>query len=134
MSETVAGIEGAAAPPPRKRRANLGTADAEEIFASFDTRILRRFFAYLKPHRALLFGAQAAVLISSLSAVAMPWVIGSIVNAAVGVVLIVGLAHLMSWPRHLEPHWVKALVEEGRETIDAIAHGEPPTVTEVQGS
>ena len=84
MSE--AAIDAAAPSPgaPRRPRANLGTADAEEIFAAFDTRILRRFFAYLKPHRALLFGAQAAVLLSSLSAVAMPWVIGNIVNAAVG--------------------------------------------------
>jgi ATP-binding cassette subfamily B protein len=68
---------------PRRPRANLGTPDAEEIFASFDTRILRRFFAFLKPHRALLYLAQAAVLVSSLSSVAIPWVIGSAVNAAV---------------------------------------------------
>ena len=68
---------------PRRPRANLGTPDAEEIFASFDTRILRRFFAFLKPHRALLYLAQAAVLVSSLSSVAIPWVIGSTVNAAV---------------------------------------------------
>ena len=54
---------------PRRPRANLGTPDAEEIFASFDTRILRRFFAFLKPHRALLYLAQAAVLVSSLSSV-----------------------------------------------------------------
>ena len=68
---------------PRRPRANLGTPDAEEIFAAFDTRIIRRFFAYLKPHRGLLFGAQAAVLISSLSSVAVPWVIGAVVNAGV---------------------------------------------------
>ena len=66
-----------------KRNANLGTPDEEEIFASFDTRIIRRFFAFLKPHRALLIGAQTAVLFSSLSSVAIPWMIGSIVNAAV---------------------------------------------------
>jgi ATP-binding cassette subfamily B protein len=66
-----------------KRNANLGTPDEEEIFASFDTRIIRRFFAFLKPHRALLIGAQTAVLFSSLSSVAIPWMIGAIVNAAV---------------------------------------------------
>ncbi|MEO8812583.1 MAG: ABC transporter ATP-binding protein [Caulobacteraceae bacterium] len=68
---------------PRRPRANLGTPDEEEIFASFDTKIIGRFFAYLTPHRALLFGAQAAVLLSSASGVAMPYVIGLAVNAAV---------------------------------------------------
>jgi ATP-binding cassette subfamily B protein len=72
-----------AARPQRKRNANLGSADAEEIFASFDPRIIRRFFAYLKPHRALLIGAQSAVLVSALSSVGLPWVIGRIVNAGV---------------------------------------------------
>ncbi|HEY2482802.1 MAG TPA: ABC transporter ATP-binding protein [Caulobacteraceae bacterium] len=71
-----------AADPPR-RNANLGTADAEEIFASFDTRIIRRFLGYLKPHRGLLLGAQASVLLSSLSSVGIPWTIGAIVSAAV---------------------------------------------------
>ena len=41
-----------------------------------------------------------------------------------------GLAHLMSWPRHLEPHWVKALVEDGREIIDAITHVEVSKITD----
>ncbi len=66
-----------------RRNANLGTIDAEEIFMAFDTRIIRRFFAFLRPHRALLIGAQAAVLFSALSSVAIPWTIGAIVNAAV---------------------------------------------------
>jgi len=57
----------------------------------------------------------------------------ALVNAAVEVLLVIGLAYLMSWPRHLAPHWIKALVEEGREMVDAIVHGEP-TVTDVQGS
>ena len=73
----------APAPAPRRRNANLGTPDEEEIFASFDTRIIGRFFGFLKPHRALLIGAQAAVLVSSLTSVATPWLIGSILNAAV---------------------------------------------------
>ena len=71
-----------AADPPR-RNANLGTSDAEEIFMAFDTRVIRRFFAFVGPHRMLLIGAQTAVLLSSLSAVAIPWTIGAIVNAAV---------------------------------------------------
>jgi ATP-binding cassette subfamily B protein len=70
-------------PAPRTRKANLGSADAEEIFASFDPKIIRRFFAFLKPHGALLIGAQIAVLFSSLTSVAMPWLIGRLVSAAV---------------------------------------------------
>ncbi len=69
--------------PGRRPNANLGTPDEEEIFASFDTRIVRRFLAFLKPHRAVLIGAQSAVLVSSLTSVATPWMIGTIVNAAV---------------------------------------------------
>ena len=70
-------------PAGRRRNANLGSADAEEIFASFDPRIIRRFLAYLKPHRTLLIVAQIAVLCSSLSSVALPWVIGRVVSAGV---------------------------------------------------
>jgi ATP-binding cassette subfamily B protein len=70
------------APAPR-RNANLGSADAEEIFASFDPRIIRRFLVYLTPHRLLLVSAQVAVLVSALSSVAVPWVIGRIVSAGV---------------------------------------------------
>ncbi|HEY5070813.1 MAG TPA: ABC transporter ATP-binding protein [Caulobacteraceae bacterium] len=83
MSDLVLDAEAPGGETQRRPHANLGTPDAEEIFASFDTRILRRFIAFLKPHRALLLLAQAAVLISSLSSVAIPWVIGSSVNAAV---------------------------------------------------
>jgi ATP-binding cassette subfamily B protein len=83
MSDIALDGDSGGEPAPRRPRANLGTPDAEEIFAAFDTRILRRFFAFLKPHRALLIFAEAAVLISSLSSVAIPWVIGSSINAAV---------------------------------------------------
>ncbi|HEY2049592.1 MAG TPA: ABC transporter transmembrane domain-containing protein, partial [Caulobacteraceae bacterium] len=82
MSDIAADI-GVPPAPPRKRNANLGSADAEEIFASFDPRIIRRFFAYLKPHRPLLIGAQVAVLISALTSVGLPWIIGRVVSAGV---------------------------------------------------
>ena len=44
---------GAPPPGPRRPNANLGSSDAEEIFMSFDTKILRRFFGFLKPPLAL---------------------------------------------------------------------------------
>jgi len=67
---------------PRKRNANLGTNDAEEIFMSFDTRVLRRFFVFLKPHRVFLFGAQLAVLASAATALSLPIMIGRAVTVA----------------------------------------------------
>jgi len=76
-------IDDAQSPPTTIRKANLGTPDDEAIFATFDTRIIRRFLAYLKPHRLLVFGAQGAVLVSSLASVGIPWAIGLAVTAAV---------------------------------------------------
>ncbi len=71
-----------ASTPQRKRNANLGTNDAEEIFMSFDTRILRRFFVFLKPHRVFLFGAQIAVLASAATQLTLPIMIGRAVTVA----------------------------------------------------
>jgi ATP-binding cassette, subfamily B, multidrug efflux pump len=79
-------MSGAALAPPgagRRRHANLGNADDEDIFAVFDTRIVRRFAGFVAPHRLVLIGAQSAVLVSSLTSVATPWLIGAAVNAAV---------------------------------------------------
>lgn len=55
----------------------------------------------------------------------------TVVNAALGVVLVAILGHVMSWPRHLAPHWVKALVQEGHEIIEGIAHVEPAKITDM---
>lgn len=82
MSDFVLDPEAAAAGGPRRPRANLGTADAEEIFMSFDTKILGRFFAFLKPYRTSLIIAQAAVLASALTQLAIPYLIGQAVTAA----------------------------------------------------
>ena len=74
---------GVAPPPgPRKRNANLGTADGEEIFMSFDTRIVRRFSAFFKPHPWSLIGALVAAIVSSFASVLIPVMIGQVVTAA----------------------------------------------------
>ena len=69
-------------PPPRRRNANLGSADAEEIFASFDTRIIRRFSAFLKPHPWSVIGALATAVLSSAVQVVIPLTIGQAVSVA----------------------------------------------------
>jgi ATP-binding cassette subfamily B protein len=67
---------------PRRPNANLGSADAEDVFAAFDNRIVRRFFRFLKPHRGYLIGAQAAVLTSAGAALLFPYLIGQAVTVA----------------------------------------------------
>ncbi|MFC3078502.1 ABC transporter ATP-binding protein [Phenylobacterium terrae] len=83
MSDFAFERDGAAASSaPRRPRASLGSAEAEEIFASFDPKILRRFFAFLKPHKTYLVLAQIAVLTSAATAMSIPYMIGRAVDAA----------------------------------------------------
>lgn len=83
MSDFVFDREIAAPPPePRRRNANLGTADGEEIFMAFDTRIVRRFAAFLKPHPWAVFGALASVVISAFAQLLQPLMIGQAVSVA----------------------------------------------------
>jgi ATP-binding cassette subfamily B protein len=67
---------------PRRPNANLGAVDAEEIFAAFDTRIVRRFLKFLTPHRGYLVGAQSAVLVSASAQLLFPYLIGHAVTLA----------------------------------------------------
>jgi len=83
MSEFAFEREAAPAPPPRRRNANLGSADGEEIFMGFDTRIVRRFGAYLKPHPNYLIGTLIATVLSALAQLALPVMIGQAVTAAI---------------------------------------------------
>lgn len=83
MSDFAFERDGAAASSaPSRPRASLGSAEAEEIFASFDPNILRRFFGFLKPHKTYLVLAQIAVLISAGTAMTIPFLIGRAVDAA----------------------------------------------------
>ena len=68
--------------PPRRRNATLGSAEGEEIFMSFDTRIVRRFAAFLKPHPRYLIGALVATVLSAFAQLALPVMIGQAVTAA----------------------------------------------------
>ena len=74
----------AAASPARRRtpRASLGSSEGDDVFGIFDPRVARRFLGYLKPHRTAVIVAQIAVLLSALSQVTLPLVIGWVINSA----------------------------------------------------
>jgi ATP-binding cassette subfamily B multidrug efflux pump len=71
-----------AGPEPRRRNANLGSAEAEEIFMAFDTRIVRRFAKFLAPHPWYVTGAILAVLVSAVAQLMLPLMIGRAVTMA----------------------------------------------------
>jgi len=71
-------------PPQRRRNASLGSAEAEEIFMAFDTRIVRRFSAFLKPHPWYLVGAVVAAIVSAVAQLAQPLMIGQAITVATG--------------------------------------------------
>jgi ATP-binding cassette subfamily B protein len=71
-----------AGPPQRQRNASLGSAEAEEIFMAFDTRIVRRFAAFLRPHPWYLVGAVVAAIISAIAQLAQPLMIGQAITVA----------------------------------------------------
>ncbi|MGA3306796.1 MAG: ABC transporter ATP-binding protein [Stellaceae bacterium] len=71
-----------AGPPQRRRNASLGSAEAEEIFMSFDTRIVRRFSAFLRPHPWYLVGAVAAAVVSAIAQLVQPLMIGQAITVA----------------------------------------------------
>jgi ATP-binding cassette subfamily B protein len=57
----------------------------EKIFgAVFDERVISRFFAYMRPYRRRLFAAIACVVLFTLSQLAIPLVIGTAVDTALG--------------------------------------------------
>ncbi len=78
----IASAGGEAGGAPRRPRANLGTNDEEEIFATFDQRIVSRFWQFLKPHGRFVIFAQLSVVASALTAVLVPHQIGAAVDAA----------------------------------------------------
>ena len=67
----------------RAPRASLGSSEGDDIFGAFDVSVARRFLAYLAPHRAAIFTAQAAVLASAACQVAIPRLTGEAISRAV---------------------------------------------------
>ena len=70
-------------PAARAPRASLGSAEGDDVFGAFDTKVARRFLDFLKPHGGAFIWAQVAVLLAAGAQVALPAAIGQAVNAAV---------------------------------------------------
>lgn len=64
-------------------RASLGSPEGDDIFGTFDTKVLRRFLGYLGPHRRTVAFAQVAVLFAAASNVAIPLLVGQAVDSVV---------------------------------------------------
>jgi ATP-binding cassette subfamily B multidrug efflux pump len=77
MSEAVAN------PSRRTPRASLGSPEGDDIFGTFDTRIARRFFAYLGPHKRAFVLAQVAAVATAAAQIRIPLLIGRIIHAVV---------------------------------------------------
>jgi len=73
------GMEGG---PPRRPNANLGSAEAEEIFMALDTRVARRFAKFLAPHPWYLAGAVGAAILSSAAQLVQPLMLGQAISVA----------------------------------------------------
>src|SRR3954468_21128948 len=67
----------------RRPRASLGSPEGDDVFGVFDTKIARRFFGYLGPHKKMFAIAQVAVLVSAASQVSIPLLIGRAVDNVV---------------------------------------------------
>ena len=74
--------EGSGGGAPRRPNANLGSAEAEEIFMALDTRVVRRFAAYLKPHPWYVAGAVGSAIVSSMAQLVQPLMLGQAVSVA----------------------------------------------------
>jgi ATP-binding cassette subfamily B protein len=66
----------------RRPNANLGSAEAEEIFMALDTRVARRFAKFLAPHPWYLIGAVVAAIGSSAAQLVQPLMLGQAVTVA----------------------------------------------------
>ncbi len=66
-----------------RSRRSLGQDHEEDIFLSFDPRIFRRFFGFVRPYKLSVWGSLAAVLLFVASQISIPIVISHAVNDAV---------------------------------------------------
>ena len=85
MSVTHTGLGSGAAPrAARPPRAVVGSQvnTEEQIFAAFDGRILRRFWAFISPYRRRLVLAVLAVLVFAGSQIAIPLILRSVIDRA----------------------------------------------------
>jgi ATP-binding cassette subfamily B multidrug efflux pump len=75
-------VNGPIVQPRTPPRASLGSAEGDDAFGTFDPRVARRFLKYVAPHRAAYLAAQGTVLLAAGSQVAMPLLIGMVIDSA----------------------------------------------------
>ena len=68
--------------PPRAVVGSQISQDEEMFGAAFDGRVLRRFFTYVRPYRARIYLALAAVLIFTCAQLAIPLIIRYVIDEA----------------------------------------------------
>ena len=86
------GLPGRTARPPRAVVGSQINAE-EQIFAAFDGRIMRRFWAFISPYRRRLALAVLAVLAFAASQIAIPLVLRTVIDDALVGDTLVGGAH-----------------------------------------
>jgi ATP-binding cassette, subfamily B, multidrug efflux pump len=85
MNGAQTGIEpGPARHAPRPPHAVVGSQinTEEQIFAAFDGKILRRFWAFISPYRRQLVLAVLAVLAFTASQIAIPLILRTVIDHA----------------------------------------------------
>jgi len=73
-------------PKPSARQPVLGARgnEGEEIFAAFDTRIIRRFGRFMAPYRWTMIGAVISILVFVAAQIAIPRAVGFAIATAAG--------------------------------------------------
>ena len=74
------GLAGAQRPPRAVVGSQINTE--EEIFAAFDGKIMRRFWAFISPYRRRLVLAVLAVLVFAASQISIPLIVRSVIDDA----------------------------------------------------
>ena len=84
MSTAQGGARPALAAAQRPPRAVVGSQinTEEEIFAAFDGKIMRRFWAFISPYRQRLVLGVLAVLVFAASQISIPLIVRSVIDDA----------------------------------------------------
>ena len=74
-----------------------GHADEEVFGSAYDQKVILRLFPYLKPYRKLVFTAAVAMLVYTLTLVAVPWIIAKAIDDFISIRDLNGLAWIFGF-------------------------------------